>query len=647
MTDPEKWERIGALFQRALALPPDQRAAFLREQCGDDASVMAEVASLVEAHAEAEGFLDRPVPHAPSDVPRLACGSRLGAFEVLERLGAGGMGEVYRARDTRLDRLVAVKVLSADLAGDPRSRERFEREAHIISKLTHPHICTLHDVGSAPVQGVDVPFLVMELLEGETLATRLARGPLPLAQALRYAIEIAEALAAAHERGIVHRDLKPANIMLTKAGVELLDFGLARLREPIGTDHGATGAGRHALTSAGLILGTLPYMSPEQVRGEDVDARTDLFAFGAVLYEMVTGARAFAAESQAGLIAAILEHEPAPLSTRQPLTPPALERVVQTCLAKNPGERWQHAQGLAFALREIGERSAAEQVQRPTAKTGSRVAVRRWLPHAAWALLAAVLASMLWSGRPDPGPPPNLKPVVVLMDSLGRTYDTATKDAGNTNADDISVALRVLPSVVLIKENTSSTWDREEQVIRQNPDLIVSHLSCLLDERKANADDALETHLFDVAANRLKVFFGYLGTANPRTRFVVYSRSRFDTEDKANAWVEEVTARFPILKGRVTTFSMPGGRASATFRDPATAEMMRTQIAIAAGSRSLARRRLRCAARGGRSRRMPWSAYTRAVGAARNSVADRCGQRIFRHVRYHRSGACTERQPNG
>ena len=588
MITPEQWERIRALFHSALELPPDERAEFLREHSGGDEAIRREATSLVEAHAQAEGFLEPPALHVADDkdedraaAPRLAPASRLGVFEIVDLIGAGGMGEVYRARDTRLDRLVAVKVLSADLAGDPRGRERFEREAHIISKLTHPHICTLHDVGSASVQGVEVPFLVMELLEGETLATRLARGPLPLAQALRCAIEIAEALAAAHALGIVHRDLKPANIMLTKAGVELLDFGLARLREPIVTDRGSIGpAGRDALTSAGLILGTLPYMAPEQVRGEDVDARTDLFAFGAVLYEMLTGARAFAADSQAGLIAAILEHDPPPLSTRQPLTPPALERIVQTCLAKNPGERWQHAQDLAFALREIGERGAAEHVQRPTAKTGSRFAVGRWLPHAAWALLAAVLALMLWSSRPvakDPAPPPNPPPVVVLMDSPGRTYDAATKAAGDTNADDISEALRDLP-VVLIKENTSSMWVREEQVIRQNPDLIVSHLSCLLDERMANADEALEVHLFDVAANRLKLFFGYVGTANPRTRFLVYSRSRFDEKDDADAWVGEVVARFPMLKGRVSTISMPGGRASATFRDAATAQMLRAQV---------------------------------------------------------------------
>ena len=399
------------------------------------------------------------------------------------------MGEVY-ARDTRLDRLVAVKVLSADLAGDPRGRERFEREAHIISKLTHPHICTLHDVGSASVQGVEVPFLVMELLEGETLATRLARGPLPLAQALRCAIEIAEALAAAHALGIVHRDLKPANIMLTKAGVELLDFGLARLREPIVTDRGSIGAaGRDTLTSAGLILGTLPYMAPEQVRGEDVDARTDLFAFGAVLYEMLTGARAFAADSQAGLIAAILEHDPPPLSTRQPLTPPALERVVETCLAKNPGERWQHAQDLVFALREIGERGAAEHVRRPTATTGSRAAAARWLPHAAWALLAAVLALLLWSGRPV-APPPNPKPVVVLMDSPGRAYDAATTDAGPTNSDDTSAALRDLPAL-MIKENTSSMWlVRAGHPAEPGPDHQPPFMSCWT-RRMANADQAL------------------------------------------------------------------------------------------------------------------------------------------------------------
>jgi serine/threonine protein kinase len=577
MTNPENWERIGALFQRALELPQDERAEFLRQQCGDDESVRAEVASLVEAHAEAEGFLDSPVPRAPGDVPRLASGTRLGVFEILERLGAGGMGEVYRARDTRLDRLVAVKVLSADLAGDPRGRERFEREAHIISKLTHPHICTLHDVGSASVQGVEVPFLVMELLEGETLATRLARGPLPLAQALRCAIEIAEALAAAHALGIVHRDLKPANIMLTKAGVELLDFGLARLREPIVTDRGSIGAaGQDSLTSAGLVLGTLPYMAPEQVRGDDVDTRTDLFAFGAVLYEMLTGARAFAADSQAGLIAAILEHDPPPLSTQQPLTPPALERIVETCLAKNPGERWQHAQDLAFALREVAERGTAEHVPRPATKTGARAAVGRWLPHAAWALLTAVLALMLWSGRPV-APAPNKEPVVVLMDSPGRTYDAATRAAGATNADDISYALRDLP-VVSVKENTNSMWDREEQVIRQNPDLIVSHLSCLLDARMANADEALEKLLFDVAANRLTLFLGYVGTVNPRTRFLVYSRSQFAEKGKADKWVGDVEARFPMLKGRVFTMSMPGGRASATFRDATTAQMLRAQV---------------------------------------------------------------------
>ena len=196
------------------------------------------------------------------------------------------------------------------------------------------------------------------------------------------------------------------------------------------------------------------------------------------------------------------------------------------------------------------------------------------------ALLTAVLALMLWSGRPvakDPAPPPNPKPVVVLMDSPGRAYDAATKAAFGTNADDISGALRDLP-VVLIKENTSSMWTREEQVIRQNPDVIVSHLSCLLDERMANADQALENHLFAVAANRLTLFFGYLGTANPRTRFVVYSRSRFAEKDKADDWVEEVVARFPMLKGRVSTMWMPGGRESATFRDPATAQILRTQI---------------------------------------------------------------------
>ena len=231
MTTPSSWEKVRAIFHRALDRPPDERAAFVHEQAGDDSLLRKEVESLLAAHVEADRFLERS--SSSHETPRLKRGARLGAFEIVGLIGTGGMGEVYRARDTRLDRTVAIKILSPDLVSDPRGRERFEREARVISKLAHPNICTLHDVGSAAADGEDLPFLVMELLDGETLATRLTRGPLPVQQALKYAAEIAGALAGAHAQGIVHRDLKPSNIMLTKSGAKLLDFGLARLRAPL------------------------------------------------------------------------------------------------------------------------------------------------------------------------------------------------------------------------------------------------------------------------------------------------------------------------------------------------------------------------------------------------------------------------------
>ncbi|HEX7580877.1 MAG TPA: serine/threonine-protein kinase, partial [Thermoanaerobaculia bacterium] len=253
----------------------------------------------------------------------LSPGTKLGPYEILAPLGAGGMGEVYRARDTRLDRTVAVKVLPAHLSSDPQLRLRFEREARAISTLSHPHICTLFDVGRQD----ETDYLVMEFLEGETLHTRLKKGPLPLEQVLRFGTEIASALAAAHRRGIVHRDLKPGNVMLTKSGVKLLDFGLARLERPgSGAEFDASvaitrSAAEDPLTADRTILGTLPYMAPEQVEGKPTDARTDIFAFGAVLYEMATGRRAFPARTQATLIAEILRADPLAASSGSAVVP--------------------------------------------------------------------------------------------------------------------------------------------------------------------------------------------------------------------------------------------------------------------------------------------------------------------------------------
>ena len=280
----------------------------------------------------------------------LARGARLGPYQTESPIEAGGMGEVYKATDTRLERTVAIKVLPAHVASDPERKSRFEREAKTISSLNHPHICTLHDVGRED----DVDFLVMEYLEGETLAQRLSKGALPLDQALRYAIEIADALDKAHRQGVTHRDLKPANIMLTKAGTKLLDFGLAKLK-PTGPQSDASTELADALTQQGTILGTFQYMAPEQLEGQDADARTDILAFGCVVYEMVTGKKAFEGTSRASLIAAILDRDPPAPSTLQPITPPALDRVVRKCLAKDLEDRWQTARDLHDELTWIAE----------------------------------------------------------------------------------------------------------------------------------------------------------------------------------------------------------------------------------------------------------------------------------------------------
>src|SRR5882762_9226172 len=246
-------------------------------------------------------------------------GRRLGPYEILSSIGAGGMGEVYRARDTRLDRIVAIKVLPTHLADRSELRERFEREARVVASLNHPHICTLFDIGHQ--DGID--YLVMEYLEGEILAQRLLKGPLPLDQVLQYAIEISDALDKAHRKRVTHRDLKPGNIMLTKSGTKLLDFGLAKLRQDAApaTPLSQLPTADDAITAQGTILGTLQYMAPEQLEAKEADARTDIFAFGAVVFELATGKKAFEGQSQASVIAAILEREPAPMSTLRPLTP--------------------------------------------------------------------------------------------------------------------------------------------------------------------------------------------------------------------------------------------------------------------------------------------------------------------------------------
>ncbi len=330
----------------------------------------------------------------------IAQGTRLGPYEVLSPLGAGGMGEVYRARDTRLERTVAIKVLPQHLSASEDVRQRFEREAKTISQLSHPHICALYDVGNQ--DGTE--YLVMEFLEGETLADRLARGPLATEQVLRYGIEMADALDKAHRQGIVHRDLKPGNVMLTKSGVKLLDFGLAKAAQPLSQPSVMTALPTVAsspLTQEGTILGTFQYMAPEQLEGREADTRTDIFAFGAVLYEMAAGKKAFSGASQASLISAIMSSEPAPIATLQPMTPPALDRVVKTCLAKDPEERWQSAHDIKSELAWIAQSGSQAGVAAPAVTLPRRSGRLSWAVFGALAgaVLAAVATWALSRGR--------------------------------------------------------------------------------------------------------------------------------------------------------------------------------------------------------------------------------------------------------
>ena len=332
----------------------------------------------------------------------LSPGSRLGPYEILSLLGAGGMGEVYKARDTRLDRSVAVKVLSPDIASSPEGRQRFEREARTVSRLSHPHICALYDVGH---EG-ETQFLVMELLEGETLVDRLAKGPLSIEQTLRYGVEIADALDNAHRQGIVHRDLKPGNVMLTKSGVKLLDFGLAKAIQPLApTEPNAidTMAAKNNLTEAGMFVGTLQYMAPEQVSGGLADARSDIFALGAVLYEMATGTRAFSGSSRVALASAILSGQPAPMSSLRSAASPMFDRLVQACLAKDPEDRWQHARDVAMQLTSLQTLSAGSAVAPGVApdRAGRRGAVGS-LP---WVVAVAATAIALVLALRSPAPP--------------------------------------------------------------------------------------------------------------------------------------------------------------------------------------------------------------------------------------------------
>jgi serine/threonine protein kinase len=416
---PESWRRICAVLDRVTAVDVRSRAESLADACAAEGISVEDVRPYLDAGHEAARWPEQIDPALVGEVLRdfagtglpLAPGDRLGPYEVIALVGTGGMGEVYKARDTRLDRIVALKRLQADLAARTKGRLRFEREARAISALNHPHICTLFDVGGH--EGVD--YLVMELLEGETLESRLRRGALSTGAAVEYAAQIAEALAAAHRRGFVHRDLKPANIMITPDGVKLLDFGLAGLR----TDREWPGGlDVEALTADGAVIGTVQYMAPEQLQGLAVDARADLFALGAVVYEMLTGRRAFERDSAAQSVAAVLENDPPPVEDVRPDVPRPLAWAIGQCLAKDRDRRWESASDLSRYLRGVAGRRVAGPV--PPANP------RRYLVAAlltATAIAAAASAVLLLRRDATATSPPPALSRFEIQPPTGHVFD--------------------------------------------------------------------------------------------------------------------------------------------------------------------------------------------------------------------------------
>jgi serine/threonine protein kinase len=385
---PERWQRIEQLYHEALQHKAGERLAFVREICGDDVRLRQEVESLLEAHDRGGNFLS-----VAQEKPEALVGQQLGSYQILSLLGAGGMGVVYRARDTRLNRSVAIKVLPADKVSDPERKRRFIQEARAASALNHPNIITIHDIGSE--SGID--FIVMEYVAGKTLDRLIPRKGMRLNEALRLAVQTADALAKAHSAGIIHRDLKPTNVMLTDDGlVKVLDFGLAKLTELVTTE--GTTRTRLSGTEEGMIVGTLSYMSPEQAEGKKVDTRSDVFSFGAVLYEMLTGTRAFQGSSPLATMTAILREDPKPASSVARGIPPELDRIIERCLRKDPERRFQSAADLKVALEDLrGE----IRLKKPSVAAGSPA--RRWFWFAGLAVILTLAGLAAWVIR-SPGP---------------------------------------------------------------------------------------------------------------------------------------------------------------------------------------------------------------------------------------------------
>jgi len=427
----DRWQQIEALYHAALKLEPSQRAAFLEEGCGGDAELRGEVESLLAADAQAQDFIESPALDmaaqalTEADPPTLV-GKKLGAYQILSPLGAGGMGEVYKAQDTRLKRTVALKVLPLDRTSDPERKRRFVQEAQAASALNHPNIITIHDIGRE--DGID--FVVMEYVAGKTLEQLIPRHGTGLNDVLKISIQVADALAQAHAAGIIHRDLKPGNVMMTGDGlVKVLDFGLAKLTQSQTADaENESATSTRPKTAPGIVLGTVSYMSPEQAQGKAVDARSDVFAFGSLLYEMVTGRRAFQEDSTASTLAAILHQDPKPASELSHVVPRELETIINRCLRKDPEYRFQHLDDVKVLLREIKEESSSGGLAETDPAV--RPSRRLWI-WGAMAIVAVAMAVGLWLFRGSPRKPPAAIEVIPLTSYPGSETSPSFSPDGN------------------------------------------------------------------------------------------------------------------------------------------------------------------------------------------------------------------------
>jgi len=442
------WDRVKQLFQSALEQSPDARPAFLDKICGNDRSLRAEVESLLRAHEQAGSFAERPAIDGVTDRP-LQRGDRLGPYDIVELVGAGGMGDVYRARDTKLGRDVAIKVLPPLFIADAARLARLEREAHVLASLNHPHILTVHDVGELDGR----PYLVTEFVDGGTLQTWTRRDTRTWRHSVDLLVGVADGLAAAHAAGIVHRDVKPDNILVSTHGyAKLADFGLAKLFEvPAGATATSPEAARQ--THLGMIVGTIAYMSPEQAAGKPADARSDIFSFGVVLYEVLSGRQPFAGATDLDVLQRVQHHTPDPLDGE---IPPALRMVVEKALEKDPAERYQSMRDLVVDLRRVS---------RPTAETRAPAATRsrRWLAMAAAAIvLSALGAAGLWWTRPTTTEPRIRSVAVLPLQNLSRDPDQEFFSDGTTESlisnlaqiHDLEVTAR--PSVMRYKGTTKT-----------------------------------------------------------------------------------------------------------------------------------------------------------------------------------------------